>query len=98
MAASTCAGSKLKVTGSMSTKTGVAPAITMVVAEATKENAEGNTSSPGVPLFRPAPLQGDRQRVGAGAGPQPVPRPAHRASFTLEGLALGTQDEAAGVD
>jgi len=37
----------VNVAGSMSTKTGVAPAIMIVVAEATKENAGVMTSSPG---------------------------------------------------
>src|SRR6185295_2085728 len=65
---STPAGSRLNVPGSTSTKTGVAPAITMVVAEATKENAEVMTSSPGL---TPTALSA-RSRASV---PEPVPTP-----------------------
>ncbi len=47
IARSVAARSRVYVTGSMSTKTGVAPAIMIVVAEATNENAGVMTSSPG---------------------------------------------------
>src|SRR5947209_14378239 len=47
MARATPSASSAKVAGSMSTNTGVAPAITMVEAEATNENAVVITSSPG---------------------------------------------------
>ena len=52
----------------MSTKTGVAPAITMVVPDATKEKAEVMTSSPGPTPDRP---EREEQGVGAGTGPTP---------------------------
>src|SRR5213592_2338333 len=47
MAASTAAGSRLKVPGSMSTNTGVPPALWIVPAVAKKVNAGAMTSSPG---------------------------------------------------
>jgi hypothetical protein len=47
IARSVAARSSVYVAGSMSTKTGAAPAITTVVAEATNENAGVMTSSPG---------------------------------------------------
>src|SRR5947199_66492 len=47
LARATRSGSSAKVAGWMSTNTGVAPAITMVEAEATNENAVVITSSPG---------------------------------------------------
>ena len=47
IAASTAAGSRLSVAGSMSAKTGVAPSSTKQFAEATNENGDVITSSPG---------------------------------------------------
>ena len=81
--------------GSTSTKTGVAPAMTTVVAEATKENAEVMTSSPGATptAFRAS---------SSASVPEPVPTPwraPHEGGqLALERLPLGPEDEAAGVE
>ena len=47
MASSTCEGSMLSVTGSISTNTGLAPAMRMQFALATNEKGVVMTSSPG---------------------------------------------------
>ncbi len=47
IAASTAAGSMLNVSGSTSAKTGVAPVKSTALAEATNENDDVTTSSPG---------------------------------------------------
>jgi hypothetical protein len=65
-----------------------------VVPEATNENAEGDDL---VARHDPHRLERQQQRVGAGAGPHPEARAAEGGQLPLEGLGLGAEDEAAGV-
>ena len=93
-AASILAGSMLKVSGSMSTKTGLAPRRWMTPAVAKKVKGEVMTSSPG-PTSRAiramsrasVPEETPTAKRGAGVG----------GDGLLEGLDLGAHDEVLGV-
>src|SRR4030095_9521451 len=76
-ARSTAAGSRLYVTGSMSTNTGVAPVSAMVVPEATNENAEVMTSSP---AFTPSARRARRSASVPELTPTPCRAPEASAS------------------
>ena len=76
----------------MSTNTGWAPAMTIVDAEATNENAGVITSSPGP---TPTAVERQAQRVGARAQADAVPDPGQRRQLGLQRLALRPQDEPA---
>src|SRR5258708_36168894 len=67
MAASSSAGLRLKVAGSMATKTGVAPTEAMETAEAIKTKRAGGA-------FSPLPVTGgrDEQNQGSGAEARPL--------------------------
>ena len=83
----------LKVTGSMSTNTGVAPTSAMVLAEATNEKAEVMTSSPG-----PTP-SARRARSSASVPeltPDAVPGPGRVGELALQRASFRSHDEPGG--
>ena len=94
-AAATAAGSSVKRSGSMSAKTGRAPAIMMARALNAADSGVVITSSP-------APMS--RARSASASASVPVPTPIARAALTgrgelsLERLELGAEDEPAAHD
>ena len=91
-ARSTRSGRRAKVSGSMSTKTVVAPTASIDSEVAKKVNGEVTTSSPGP---TPRARRRDHQRVGPGVDPHRVLHPEVRGHLALQGLHLRTQDEVA---
>ena len=78
-----------------STKTGVAPVITMAPAVATKLLGAVITSSPGPDPEGP---QGEEERVGARVEAERVGRAAHPGEAPLELGHLGPEDELAALE
>src|SRR4029434_7222402 len=78
----------------MSTKTGVAPTMVMVVADATNENAGVMTSSPGP---TPTAMSASRSASVPDATPS-AQRTPHRGASSRERPPLGAEDEVARVD
>jgi len=95
IARSVAARSSVYVAGSISTKTGVAPVIMIVVAEATERERGRDDFVPGPDAER---AQRQPKRVRAGGDTERPGHAAQRRQLLLERLALGAEHELAGVD
>ena len=88
-------GSRFRVPGSTSTKTGRAPACSTASAVKAAEIAGGDHLVARADAER---AQGESESVGAVPDRHGVPRAERLGQLALEGLPLGAQDEPAGVE
>src|SRR4030095_13287230 len=94
-AAAAARGSRLKLAGSMSARTGRAPSRAIAPAVAKNENG---VLSPSFTAPHPARHERDQERVGARRDADDVRGARGLGELALERFHVGTHDEVAGVD